>query len=105
MSILTFRTKAGGRSSDRGFGSSAGISTRRFARAAARYAASLGLVVLAVSTACAPVARTAHVSSVTPYQPDEKSYSKFTINTGGSSLDADDNVSAKLEVLFEGQKL
>ncbi|MEE8046193.1 MAG: hypothetical protein V3T49_05075, partial [Dehalococcoidia bacterium] len=93
------------RSSVGDIGSSRSTSLRRLAKAAARFAASLGIFILAISTACAPAARGAHVTSVTPYSPDEKSHTKITINTGRTSLDTDDSVTEKLEILFEGQKL
>jgi hypothetical protein len=82
-----------------------GVSNRRILRIAKKYIAPMGIIVLALSTACAPVTRTAHVSTVTPYSPKDSSQSEFIVNTNSSSLASEESVSSKLEVLFEGQRL
>jgi hypothetical protein len=88
-----------------GFGLSIGVMPRRILKSVKRYALPLGIVVLALSTACAPVTRTAHVSTVTPYDPKDASQHNYVVNTTGSSGDSASIMASKLEVLFEGQKL
>ena len=104
---MGFRTKiSNGRSGDPGgLGLSIGITPRQFLKSVKRFALPLGIVALALSTACAPVTRTAHVSTVTPYYPKDASQHDYGVNTTGSSIDSASTMASKLEVLFEGQKL
>jgi hypothetical protein len=88
-----------------GLGLSMGITPRRILKSVKRYALPLGIAVLALSTACAPVTRTAHVSTVTPYYPKDASQHNYVVNTTGSSGDSASIMASKLEVFFEGQKL
>jgi|GEM_PF-1929606 hypothetical protein len=74
-------------------------------RSVRRYVAPLGLVVLALSTACAPVTGTAHLSTVAPYAPADAPRHEFVVDTGGFSFESDEIMASKLEVLFEGQRL
>ena len=87
-----------------GLGLSVGFTPRQIVKSVKRYALLLGIVVLALSTACAPVTRTAHVSTVTPYYPKDASQHDYVVNTSEFSIDSASIMASKLEVLFEGQK-
>ena len=59
-----------------GLGLSIGITPRQFVKSVKRHSLLMGMIVLALNTVCAPVTRTAHVSTLTPYHPKDASQHK-----------------------------
>jgi hypothetical protein len=69
-------------------------------RALKRYVTPLSLFLLAISTACAPVARSAQVSDGASDVRRE-----FVVDMDISTADGDSSIGSKLDLLMEGQKL
>ena len=75
---------------------------RPITRAIKRYAAPTAIMLLALSTACAPVTRTAHVNSG---RPDDATQRQFVVEFDPETLVSNSEMISKLEMLLEGQKL
>ena len=67
-----------------------------------RFATPVALSLLAISTACAPVTRTAHVTRDGSATGDRR---EFVVNLDSSAFDSNSDVSAKLEPISDGQRL
>ena len=84
------------------FDLSFGVFIRPITRAIKRYAAPVGITLLALSTACAPVTRTAHVNSD---RPGDDTHRQFVVNIDPETFSSSSEMSSKLETLFKGQQL